>query len=109
MAQLQRAQPQAKCHKLEREKTGWPQHSQVGQRVGAVIHVALLSQMGGVQIWGSVVVGYFSQEELALSLTAVHGPLTTASWEIQMNKTGSEKLNEPQPSTRNQKSLVTYG
>lgn len=73
------------------------------------MHVALLSQMGEVQIGGSVVVGHFSQEEVALSLTAGHGPLTTASWEIQMSKTCSEKLNEPQPSTRNQKSLVTCG
>lgn len=64
------------------------------------MHVALLSHMGGVQIGGSVVVGHFSQEEVALSLTAVHGPLATASWEIQMSKTFSEKLNGPSPALR---------
>lgn len=64
------------------------------------MHVALLSHIGGVQIGGSVVVGHFSQEEVALSLTAVHGPLATASWEIQMSKTFSEKLNGPSPALR---------
>lgn len=62
MAQLQRAQPQAKCQKYKRKRVegqDWPQHSWVGQRgvggvgwgvgrVGWVMHDALLSQMGGV-------------------------------------------------------------
>lgn len=73
------------------------------------MHVAFLSQMGGVQTGGSVVVGHSSQEEVALSLTVVHESLVTASWGIQMSKIFSEKLNEPQPSTKNQKSLVSCG